>query len=111
MGLVSVGIFGRHMAAVGFDHLPEVDAQGYFLMGQSFAGLKWPRWADDLARFRGHVYVDVAPGQVMAKYPPGYPLLLAIGHAARVPEVPALCRVRHGPDPLDRQRRSRRRWL
>jgi hypothetical protein len=58
------------------DWIQEVDTQGYFLIGKSFASFEWPIWEDEFARYTGHVWVDVN-GKVMAKYPPGWPLLLA----------------------------------
>jgi len=79
-GLGAVVVFARMLIVAPVDHVPEVDSHGYFLMARELAAGRMPQWDDDIARFRGHVWVDVGGGKVMAKYPPGWPLLLAVGY-------------------------------
>ncbi len=88
----------------------ESDTHGYLEMAKSFASFQQPRWPDEFSRFNGHVWIDpalpsslpaaagdddtvphpvphalsVSPPsaapQAMAKYPPGWPLCLALGY-------------------------------
>lgn len=79
-GLFLVTIFSLGVIRQRHHVVREIDSYGYFLMGKSFADGQWPVWRDDFAAFRGHVWVASRPGEVMAKYPPGWPALLAIGY-------------------------------
>jgi hypothetical protein len=79
-GIATIVRATRLMITFHTSQIQEVDSQGYFLMAKSFSEGRWPRWADDIGMFRGHVWVDTVDGQVAAKYSPGAPLLLAIGY-------------------------------
>ena len=61
-------------------YVPEGDCAAYFAMAQRFAHAEWPAWPEDLWRFADHPWVTAPDGRVMAKYNPGYPLLLALGY-------------------------------
>ncbi|MEI6084184.1 MAG: hypothetical protein WCS70_07775 [Verrucomicrobiota bacterium] len=79
-GTVAIVWFAVLLFQHHIDYVPEVDSQGYFLMARSFSQFEWPRWPEDLGRFYGHVWVQVGDQQVMAKYPPGWPVFLALGY-------------------------------
>jgi hypothetical protein len=81
-GVAVVFLFSVSVVRTRHAIVPEVDSYGYLLAGRSIAAGEWPRWADDFGRFRGHVWVDAGDGRTMAKYPPGWPALLAIGYRA-----------------------------
>ena len=57
----------------------EPDPDGYFIMARAFAtGQLGIFPTDDLLRFQDHIWVDNPRGEVVCKFAPGYPILLAI---------------------------------
>jgi hypothetical protein len=56
----------------------ETDIAGYHLMARSFAlGTLGVAKPDDLFFYQDHIWVENARGEVVCKYAPGYPLILA----------------------------------
>ena len=78
-GLVVIVWFALLLVRYHVHYVAEVDSQGYFLIARSFSRFEWPRWAEDLGRFHGAVWVQVGD-QILSKYPPGWPALLTLGY-------------------------------
>ena len=80
LGLGVVAFFCYQLLLWVPDRVMEVDTQGYFYLAQDLANLELPDRPDDLLRYRYHIYVDLPGDRVVAKYTPGFPLLLALGY-------------------------------
>ncbi len=80
LGLAAVLACGLLIVSRPYLIIPEPDTLAYFQMGKAFSKFSWPEWAADPFLFHGHQYITVGEGRVMAKYMPGYPLLLALGY-------------------------------
>ncbi|HEY8665252.1 MAG TPA: glycosyltransferase family 39 protein, partial [Tepidisphaeraceae bacterium] len=74
--LLTLLAYSDYLLSYRVSYIQEVDSQGYYLMAKSFSHFHNPRWPDDIAKFRGHVFIDVGNGEVMTKYSPGWPLLM-----------------------------------
>jgi len=78
--LLVVAAFALEAVHWRYRLVPETDSYAYVQMAKAFSQFSWPAWEDDAFRFFDHPYVTVGKNRVMAKYPPGLPLLMGLGY-------------------------------